>query len=113
MIGVWFVLWSLLSTALWAALALAFRLTVGQDGRTVTLHYPRQDGVTLLTVCVETEGNKDDPWYLNSCWEPRQDTSVEQYRVRYGTTWIRAHLQLDNRGSVQTLQTPRVWVSPE
>ena len=93
--------------------ALTFSITVSQDATRTTLRYPAAEGVSWLQVCVESEGRgeRDEPWYANSCWEPRFPT--EEYRLAPDAYYVRAHLTIDQDGKRSTLHTPVLQVRPE
>ena len=93
--------------------AITFSMTVSQDLTRVMLRYPVSEGVSWLQVCVESEGRgeQDEPWYTNSCWEPRFVT--EEYPLVPNAYHVRAHLTIDQDGKRSTLHTPVLQVHSE
>ena len=100
-------------------LALTFALVLNQAGDRVKIYYPQAKNVTLLAVCVISEGHGDrdkgespEPWYSQSCWTP-PDRPTEEYRLRPNTYWVRGKLEIVEDGRRFTLQTRPIRIRPE
>ena len=100
-------------------LAITFAIVVGQHSDRVRIYYPTEKNVTLLEVCIVTEGHGDpdkgessEPWYRQSCWPP-PDRASEEYRLPQNTYWVMGLLRLVDEGQQFTLQTRPIRTRPE
>lgn len=99
--------------------AVSFAIVVNQNATQVRLYFPQDANVTLLEVCVISEGHNDadkgespDPWYQRSCWPP-SGRYTETYVLRRNTYLVRGRLVFVEDGMRFTFQTPVIRVRPE